>query len=373
MATRTRAKAAEEDRPGAAAIIDALHKQSEMRQALSALRSENERAVQASEAAHRRHQDAARQLQDSRQRLEQATERFNVGAGGEPLPAQQRDIADLEAIVAKLRSDADAAEQHARSLAEQIAAIERSLLEAAPLCGLAHIEAHAAAMRQAQAEIDRITAAIERAPLTAEREAELQREVEKLNTRREDLRAAAAMGENTAEQIEETNAALAKAETALQTLWVDAASAEEAAAGLQRRLAQAQATLDDLASYTRPLCHAYLATLVEHERARYLESAANLIRSALRLVGIQGALQRYAAAGDLSELFPRGYNGLAIPTLWDTSGVELPIARERDGFIFSIEKAEIYGDFSARSLVDDVLDALRPILAGTPSELAARR
>ncbi len=366
MATRTRAKAAEEDRPGAAVIIDALRKQSELRQALSALRSENERAVQAREAAHRRHQDAAQQLQDTKQRLEQR-------AGGEPSPAQQRDIADLEAIVAKLRAEADAAEQHARSLAEQIAAIERSLLEAAPLCGLAHIEAHAAAMRQAQAEIDRITAAIEHVPLTAEREAELSREIEKLNTRREDLRAAAAMGENTAEQIEEVNAAIAKAESALQTLWANTANADEAAAGLQRRLAQAEAALEELASHTRALCHAYLATFVDHERAQYLESAAALIRSALRLIGIQGALQRYAAAGDLSELFPRGYNGLAIPTLWDTSGVELPIPRERDGFIFSIEKAEIYRDFSARSLVDDVLDALRPILAGTPSELAARR
>lgn len=373
MATRTRAKAAEEDRPGAAAIIDALRKQSELRQSLSELRSENERAALAREAAHRAYQDAARQLQEGRQRLEQATERFNAGAGGEPSLAQQRDIADLEAIVAKLRSDADAAEQRALSLAEQIAAIERSLLEAAPACGLAHIEAQAAAMRQAQAEIERITAALERAPLTAEREAELSREVEKLNTRREDLRAAAAMGENTAEQVEETNAAIAKAETALQTLWTDATNAEEAAAGLQRRLAQEEARLEQLASLSPALCHAYLATFVDHERVRYLECAAGLIRSALRLVGIQGALQRYAAAGDLSKLFPHGYNGLAIPTLWDTSGVDLPIARERDGFLFSIEKAEIYGDFSARSLVDDVLDALRPILAGTPSELAARR
>ncbi|MEZ5444909.1 MAG: hypothetical protein R3F45_03880 [Gammaproteobacteria bacterium] len=373
MATRTRAKAAEDVQPVAPQIGDALRKQTELRQLLSDLRSEHERAVLHAEAARRAHQDAALQLQDSRRRLEEASERYGAGAGGEPSPSQQREIADLESIVARIRSEADAAEQRMRALAEQIAAIERSLLEAPPLCGLAHIEAHANAMRQAQAEIDRISAVIERAPLTAEREAELHREIERLNTRREDLRAAAAIGEDTSEQIEETNAAIANAETALQALWADVTNAEEAAAGLQRRLAQAQTTLDNLASNTRPLCHAYLVTMVEHERARYLESTADLIRSALRLIGIQGALQRYAAAGDLSELFPRGYIGLAIPTLWDTSGVEMPIPRERDGFIFSIEKAEIYGDFNARSLVDDVLDQLRPLLADTPSQLAARR
>lgn len=369
MATRNRAKAVEspEATPARSSTEEALQAQSTLRARIEQLRAEHEQTTGEVFDLRQQREHAAVALSEYKLFVAQAN------GDAEPSGSQQREIERLQENLEALTAKQNAAEQQGAQLSRAILGAQADLLVAAPSCTLKDIEAHANAMRQAQAAIDEIAAAIARVPSNAEREAALHKEVAQLNTKREDLRAAAVMGSDTAKEIEAVNAAIAKAEVEIESIWKEASNAEEAAAGLQRRLDAEQSRLDDLSARTQALVHAYLVTLVEHHRAAYLTSAASLIDSTYVLIGLQGALERFGGGGDLRRIFPGGFGGLAIPTLWDTSGVEMPVPRERDGFLFSAEKSAIYQDFDAKSLTDDVLDVLRPILDETPSRIAARR